>query len=245
MTSPPPAPSAPLPLSPVDTEESLSWFNDTMLAPLSLISLVLAAGMCMYELFLLVFILSVARDDKPIRQTGVGFLVYLLLGAICGQGMLLAHSIQLYRIGINPPEMEDRTLITTWTQCHVQPLLLLLHLELHAAPLGAKLWRIWFKIRKGETKRLQLWDRTAQRITAAQLLVVGVLMIVHIEMASKDADDSQRPGCIEDDSDYHNVEIQSRERYFFLAEGALIACSILPAWPLIAWVFGSSYAGSA
>ena len=62
---------------------------------------------------------------------------------------------------------------------------------------------------------------------------------------SKDADDSQRPGCIEDDSDYHNVEIQSRERYFFLAEGALIACSILPAWPLIAWVFGSSYAGSA
>ena len=50
-----------------------------------------------YQLWLLQR-LFVGRNDKSVRQTGLGFLVYLLLGALSGQGMLMAHSWELYRI---------------------------------------------------------------------------------------------------------------------------------------------------
>ena len=182
----PPAPPTPPfpPLPPWNPPDSLVYFNEEWLAPISIVSFSFAAVISLYEIFLLLIVVTVARDDKPVRFAGVGFLVCLLLGALCGQGMLMAQSWQYYQVGEHHREDEDgNPLITTWLQCKLQPLLLLLHLELHAAPLSAKLWRIWIKIRRAETRQLQLWDVAGQRIALSQLLLLVILMVVHLVRA--------------------------------------------------------------
>ena len=193
--------------------------------------------MCAYQLWLLQR-LFVGRNDKSVRQTGLGFLVYLLLGALSGQGMLMAHSWELYRIGINAPELEDRTKVHTWAQCHAQSFFLLIHIELHAAPLSAKVWRVWAKVRAAETQKLQLWDRTAQRIALIQILTFLLTIFAHIVVAAPGYDDAMRENCVEDGD-----PIEDRERYFYFIEAVIMGCALLPAWPLIAMVSGSSFTG--
>ena len=146
--------------------------------------------MCLYQIVLLVFVLCVARNDRPVRQTGLSFLVYLLIGALCGQGMVLATSHQYLQIGL--ADEVDSEEVFTWADCHAQAWLLLLHLELHAAPLAAKMWRVWYKIRTAETRQLQLWDTSAQRWSHVQIFAFACLVVAHVVHALADYDATRR-----------------------------------------------------
>ena len=177
----------------------MASFNQKWLAPISTVSWIIATAAACLQFGFVILILFYARDDKPVRRAGLGFLLYLLTGGLCGQGLLIAHSAQLYRIGANDwPTDADGSLLTTWTQCHAQPTLLFLHLGLHAAPLSAILWRVWFKIRTAETRRLNLWDRIAQRICLLQLILLIALVIAHYVVAASDYDDEPRVDCVSD-----------------------------------------------
>jgi len=184
-------------------DDDVDWheFNQKWLAPVCLISVSIASLSVLLLLAVLCLISCRARNDKTVRQVGLGFLIYLILGGICGQGLLLAYSIQIYEFGIGSWMLDENgsPLMSSWAQCHVQPTLLFLHLGLHAAPLSAKLWRVWYKIRTAETRRLHLWDQHAQRLAYMQLLLLVGTMIGHWALASGDYDLAQteaRADCI-------------------------------------------------
>ena len=185
-------------------------FNEKWLAPISTLSWITATAAACLQLGCFILILCYARNDKPVRRAGLGFLLCLITGGLCGQGLLIAHSAQLYRIGANDwPTDVDGSVLTTWTQCHVQPTLLFLHLGLHAAPLSAVLWRVWFKIRTAETRRLNLWDGLAQRICSLQLTLLIALVIAHYAVAAGDYDDEPRVDCV---SDMNPVQVRAKHR---------------------------------
>ena len=249
-SSPPAAPSLSPLVSPPDASDgaTLNWFNETLLSPTCLVLFTIAGVALLYHIYLVIVVLGVARDDKQVRQTGLSFLVYLLLGAICGQTMLMAQAWQYYEVG-EILQLEEATagshdpetgapLITTWAQCHAQPLLLFLHLELHAAPLAAKLWRMQSKIRKAETVQISLWDARARRLAGAQIMLLLAVMIAHVIVALQDYGQDRRLDCVDDTN-----AVQSIERYFFAFEAAIVGATLLPAFPLLVQVSASSFAG--
>ena len=187
----------------VTAADEVDWgeFNDKWLVPICLVSISIASLSVLFLLAVLFVISGPARNDKSVRQIGLGFLIYLILGGICGQGLLLAYSIQIYEFGVGSWTLDDDglPLMSSWAHCHVQPTLLFLHLGLHAAPLSAKLWRVWYKIRTAETRRLHLWDHHAQRLASFQLLVLLGTIIGHWVLATEDFDLAQtesRSDCI-------------------------------------------------
>ena len=156
---PPPPPYPPNPFG------SLSR---NLLEELSLAAVVVSSTLIALLVALLV-LLVVARNDKPVRAVGVSFLVYLLVGSLCGQGFLLSHARESHTLAIRLAS-DDRSagyeLTTTWAQCHTQSTLLIMYLMLYSAPMTAKLWRVWSKIRNADTYRLELWDGRARQIAA-------------------------------------------------------------------------------
>ena len=90
--------------------------------------------------------------------------------------------------------------MSSWMQCHAQPTLLFLHLALHAAPLAAKLRRVWSKIKRAETRKLQLWDRKAHRIAFFQLVALSGVVFGQWIVAAEDYETAQleaRSDCID------------------------------------------------
>ena len=79
---------------------------------------------------------------------------------------LLSHARESHTLAIRLAS-DDRSagyeLTTTWAQCHTQSTLLIMYLMLYSAPMTAKLWRVWSKIRNADTYRLELWDGRARR----------------------------------------------------------------------------------
>ena len=220
---PPPPPEAPPP-----TLEDAAFG----LVPFSVVCLCIASVFGLFVLLLLGFLLHTARNDKPVRTTGLGFLVYLLLGALCGQAYLVVHAEQIYQVGL----ARDDSFQSTWTQCHAQGTLLVLHLAFYIAPLSAKLWRVFFKIRTAETHRLQLWDVQARKIAAVQLLLNAVVQVAHLIYAANDGVKGARQDCLS------GGEAENVERALYILEVFVTVAAILPAPILISWVTGSSYA---
>ena len=147
MVSPPALPpAAPFP------ETAPLPYSTSVLHICSIAGMLVSLVVALLLLVLLLLLAFVARDDKPVRILGVSFLAYLLVGCLVGQGFLLAHAQESY----TQATQAASSTMSTWAECHTQTMLPLLFFSLLSAPLMAKLWRMWSKIRGAETHQLQL-----------------------------------------------------------------------------------------
>ena len=125
--------------------------------------------------FLLVCFVALIRGrrDKQVKAVGFTFILCLLLGALCGQAFLVLQVRHIKLIETH-----------TWLDCALQTWLILLHLHLLNAPILSKFCTVLRRIRGADTQRLLLWDQTARRQTAWQLLVVVLLFCAHLGVSA-------------------------------------------------------------
>ena len=206
---------------------ALANLSKSFLLEASLVAIVVSSC-ALLVLLALAALLAAARNDKAVRSAGVSFLAYLLVGGICGQGFLLSHALETHRLALTLSSAAAAALTdheTTWLDCHAQASLLILHLMLFTAPLMAKLWRVWSKIRTAETHQLQLWDATARRIARLQCGTTALLLAVHLSYsASEDyRGNAPRDTCLGESAPVHEVE-----RALYTAETLLVLACLLP-----------------
>ena len=184
------------------------------------------------EAFLLVCFMALIRGrrDKQVKAVGFSFIACVLLGAMCGQAFLI---LQVRHIKLVEVHM--------WLDCALQTWLLLLHLHLLNAPILAKFCAVLKRIRGADTQRLLLWDQTARRQTAWQLLVVVVLFCAHLGVSAHQNDslfdDAIAGGGCVDDGD-----LAFADRSFYVAHMILMLAMVLPSPIIYVIVTGSSFA---
>lgn len=166
-----------------------------------------------------------AGSDWKALKYGHGFLKFVCFGALAGQSFLVMHSLQ-YLVGFE------------FLLCHVQFLLLLLHGHLMLAPVLAKLFRLFWKIRRAESRpeRLVLWDTTAKRITNLLLALAVTLMAVQLIVIGETGRSGQRDGCVD-----RQASLDTVEQFFFYAHGFLLLTMIVAAWAVTAAVSRSRF----
>ena len=168
------------------------------------------------EVFLLICFVALIRGrrDKQVKAVGFSFIGCVLLGAMCGQAFLI---LQVRHIKLVEAHM--------WLDCALQTWLLLLHLHLLNAPILAKFCAVLKRIRGADTQRLLLWDHTAARQTAWQLLVVVVLFCVHLGVSSHQNDslfdDAIAGGGCVDDGD-----LAFADRSFYVVHAVLLLAMV-------------------
>ena len=187
---------------------------------------------------LLLLLATVAHSYKAVRRVGLSFLVYLLFGCLCGQGFLLSHAnTNLRNSGLDAYEATG-IVIVSWSDCHSQSMLLILHLSFLAIPLMEKVWRVWRKIRKAETHKLHLWDATARCISLAQSAVMLSLIFSHLLYSLQDVNAwDGRSSCV--DEAREDVVV---ERVLYSAEVMWLGMVLLPFPVLVSQVTASSFA---
>ena len=149
------------------SDTDIRAFNEKYAGSLALVAAAIAAIAAIAQLGFLVLVCCVGRNDKSVRQAGLGFLIYLIVGGLCGQGIIMAQAGQLYQVSEADAGAIVTGMVQSWEQCHAQPMLMLLHLGFHASPLSAKLCRVWFNIRVAETRKLQCAAAAAAKKTHA------------------------------------------------------------------------------
>jgi len=109
------------------------------------------------------------------------------------------------------------------------------------APILAKFCAVLRRIRSADTQRLLLWDQTARRQTAWQLLVVVVLFCAHLGVSAHQNDslfdDAIGGGGCVDDGD-----LAFADRSFYVAHMAMMLIMVLPSPTIYVIVTGSSFA---
>ena len=186
------------------------------------------------EVFLLVCFVALIRGrrDKQVKAVGFSFIACVLLGAMSGQAFLI---LQVRHIKLVEARMH------MWLDCALQTWLLLLHLHLLNAPILAKFCAVLRRIRSADTQRLLLWDQTARRQTAWQLLVVVVLFCAHLGVSAHQNDslfdDAIAGGGCVDDGD-----LAFADRSFYVAHMILMLAMVLPSPIIYVIVTGSSFA---
>jgi len=181
--------------------------------------------------FLLVCFVALIRGrrDKQVKAVGFTFILCLLLGALCGQVFLVLQVRHIKLIETH-----------TWLDCALQTWLILLHLHLLNAPILSKFCTVLRRIRGADTQRLLLWDQTARRQTAWQLLVVVLLFCAHLGVSAhrNDSvfDEAMGGGCVDDG------ELAFADRSFYVAHMGLMLAMVLPAPIIYVHVTGSSFA---
>ena len=181
--------------------------------------------------FLLVCFVALIRGrrDKQVKAVGFTFILCLLLGALCGQAFLVLQVRHIKLIETH-----------TWLDCALQTWLILLHLHLLNAPILSKFCTVLRRIRGADTQRLLLWDQTARRQTAWQLLVVVLLFCAHLGVSAhrNDSvfDEAMGGGCVDDG------ELAFADRSFYVAHMGLMLAMVLPAPIIYVHVTGSSFA---
>ena len=171
------------------------------------------------------------RRDRAVQAMGYGFMVSLVLGVLLGEVFLCLHAFQLAE-----PDVTDMAF------CHLETGILLLHINMLHAPLMAKLWRVFFKIRRAETRMLKIWDGEAVQMTGLQLAAAIVLFVAHlVTVSSSDGNmHHERQGCFEA-SRSEDVNTLNTERWFYGGQLLLLTATVLPAPFLIAYITSSSF----
>ena len=116
---------------------------------------------------IVILLLAVAlvrgRRDKQVKAVGFGFIVSVLLGALCGQAFVIlqvcsstrSNGLGCTRTPTSPSPRQVRHVKViddpNWVSCAFQAWLLLLHLHLMNAPLLAKFVAVLKRIREADT----------------------------------------------------------------------------------------------